>query len=98
VAKREYSRQSPLITVVLNTLARDFVGDGKHRNMYFVTDNGDVVTITDDRDVAVAHWRQLAARRPLVESALEDRLTGVIASVEPEIDTPGALLRIYDES
>jgi hypothetical protein len=95
--QKEYSRTSPILPVVLNTIARDFVGDASGVNVYFVSDeHGDVVTITYDRDVAVEHWRKLADRRPLVESTLEDRHTGVLASVEPEIDAPGALLRIYD--
>lgn len=76
----------------LEALARDMVGDGKSPNVYFVTDGGTVTTITRDKDVARRAWEALAARRPLQESMLEDRLTGVLADVGPRSDEPGAPL------
>lgn len=81
----------------LEILARDMVGDGKKPDLYFVTDRGVVVAIETDLDAAAQRWRDLAARSPRVESALEDRLTGVLASVAPESEAPGARLIRIDE-
>lgn len=81
----------------LNALATEMVGDGKSGNLFFVTDQGNVVTVSGDFKVAYGHWKQLAARRPLIESALEDRHHGVIASVEPE-DENGPGLVVFDDS
>lgn len=78
----------------LEELARHTIGDGGREHLYFVTDRGIVVTVTRDRDIALQHWRTLAARRPLQECALEDRAYGVLASVEPEGDEPGSPLCI----
>lgn len=75
----------------------DHVGDGKKPNVYVVTDRGVVVTLTRDGPTGYRHWRTLADRRPLVESALEDRVTGVLASVEPDSDEPGARLEVRDD-
>lgn len=77
----------------LEQSARNIVGDGKAPNVYFVTDQGVVTTITRDREIALSAWRTLASRWPLVECAVEDRLNGVIADVSPESDVPGARLR-----
>lgn len=85
-----------LLSERLNDLASVFVGDGKDLNAYFVTDKGDVMMVTYDGDAAHAYWRQLAARLPLRESALEDRLTGVLASVEPRDDNDPTLI-VTDE-
>jgi hypothetical protein len=94
--KKEYNRNSPLLSVVLNTLARDFVGDGRGINVYFVSDeHGDVDTITYDRATAELRFNSLAARYPLKECTLEDRHHGVLASVEPESEEKGARLRVY---
>lgn len=82
----------------LEQLARTTIGDGKRPNLYFVTDRGNVVTVTTEHAIAYQHWRQLAARTPLVESAMEDRLTGVLASVEPVSDVPGARLEVQDDT
>ena len=80
---------------LLNDLARELVGDGKRPNLYFVTDQGDTVLIASDLEIAREAWGKLAARYPLQECALEDRLYGVIASVEPVDDTEGAPLEVY---
>jgi len=74
------------------------VGDGRRPNIFFVTDEGNVVMVTLDFDAAYAHWRKLAGRAPRIESALEDRRWGTVASVEPESDDPGARLIIIDDS
>lgn len=68
-----------------------FVGDGKHLNYYFVTDRGHVVMIADDAEAAYYRWLAIAQSTPLHECALEDRLTGVIASVEPISETDDTL-------
>lgn len=83
-------RKCVLITEALDKLASQFVGDGNALNYYFVTDRGHVVTITDYYPAARERYHALARRYPLVECALEDRQTGVIASVEPISD--GAVL------
>jgi hypothetical protein len=80
-----HERQTDTVERVttLEELARETIGDGGSPNLYFVTDNGDVVTVTRDRALAYRHWRYLADQRPLRECALEDRKYGVICSVEP---------------
>ena len=71
----------------LETLARETVGDGQTPDLFFVTDQGTVVTVTRDFDVASTAWVRLAqAGRWQTECALENRTFGVIASVEPEED------------
>jgi hypothetical protein len=80
---------------VLEAFARETIGDGKRPNLYFVTDRGHVVTVTTDLAIARSHWDKLAARRPLQECALEDRVTGVIADVSPDSDEPNAPLRVW---
>lgn len=82
---------------VLENMARDLVGDGGSPNLFFVTDNGVVVTITRDFDVAHRAWHGLATRQPKVESALEDRKNGTIAQVVPREDNPSRLC-IHDDS
>lgn len=77
----------------LDALASDMVGDGGSPNVFFVTDGGHVVTVTTDRSAAWAQWRRLADRLPLRECALEDRQTGVLASVEPAEDGSDVLVR-----
>lgn len=87
----------PVAIPALESFARDTIGDGRRPNVYIVTDRGTVVTVTRNGRVALAHWRELASRRPLVESALESRAIGVLACVEPvEDDKPS--LRIFDDS
>jgi len=80
----------------LEALARDYVGDGKSPNLFFVTDQGTVVLISRDGETAYEAWRVLANRAPRLECALEDRKTGVLASVEPTEDG-GVHLSRYDD-
>jgi hypothetical protein len=82
----------------LQTLARDMVGDDGKPDLFFVTDQGIVVTISRDFDTAHKHWEELARRSPRVECALENRRTGVLASVEPDSDEPGARLEVRDDT
>ena len=82
----------------LQSLASDVIGDGKSPNLFFVTDRGVTITVTRNFSSAHAEWTKLANRVPRMESALEDRKTGVIASVEPESDAPGARLIAFDDS
>lgn len=81
----------------LEQLARELIGDGKTPDLFFVTDGGNVVTITADYRVARIHWERLRARYPLQECALENRTYGVIASVEPEEDGDSQLV-VSDDS
>lgn len=81
----------------LEALASNLIGDGQSPNLYFVTDQGVVVTVTRSLEVAHAEWKELARRLPRVECALEDRKTGVLASVEPESNEEGAKLRVFDD-
>ena len=87
----------------LDKLATEMVGDGKKPNVFFVTQKGKVTTITRHFEVAHREWRNFATQR--TESALEDRLTGTIASagVEPVFDNDGndtgrEAWRVYDDS
>lgn len=82
---------------VLEKLARELVGDGKSPNLFFVSCEGNIILISRDFDVAYEKWLQHADQRDH-ESALEDRQTGVIASVEPESDEPGADLVVHDDA
>lgn len=70
----------------LDALATEMVGDGKKPNVFFVTQGGKVTTITRHFEVAHREWLKFAMQR--VESMLEDRQTGVIASagIEPVFD------------
>lgn len=90
--------KTTLISETLNELARRFVGDGKQLNVYFVTDGPDVVMVTYNGPAALRYWRELAARRPMKESALEDRLVGTLGCVQPETDDGGATLVVHDNS
>lgn len=67
----------------LDKLATEMVGDGGKPNLFFVTQKGKVTTVTRHFEVAHREWRKFAMQR--MESMLEDRRTGVIASagVEP---------------
>jgi len=70
----------------LNQLATEMVGDGKKQNVFFVTKEGNVVLIALDFNLAYHTWQGLAFSH--IESALEDRATGIIASagMEPQYD------------
>jgi hypothetical protein len=81
----------------LNDLATKLVGDGQEPNMYFVTVEGETITVTKSLAVAHAEWKGIAIYLRQ-ECVLEDRSTGVLACVEPESDEPGAKLVYYDDT
>jgi len=68
----------------LQELARDMVGDNRRPNVFFVSEEDRVVLVSTDLRAAYEFWRGYASQR--VESTLEDRRTGVLASVEPAED------------
>jgi hypothetical protein len=72
------------------------VGDGGKPNVYFVTHKGHVTTVTVNFEAAYQAWKDVISMTE--ESALEDRRTGVLASVEPESDRPGSRLRLHNIS
>ncbi len=80
----------------LNALATKYVGDDQKPDYFFVTDRGNVITITDSFNLAYEQWERLANRDPFQECALENRDFGVIASVEPESDGSSSLIIIDD--
>lgn len=78
----------------LDDLARRLVGDGRTPDLFFVTDDGHVVAVYSQFLRAYGHWRDLAARTPRRECALENRTYGVIASVDPRSETDARLIVI----
>jgi hypothetical protein len=78
-------------------MARSLVGDGKKPNLYFVSIKGVIVTITRDFETAYNQWRNIS-QGTTQETALEDRQTGTLASVEPETDQPNAPLTTIDDT
>ena len=67
----------------LQELPVNMVGDGKSPNVFFVSEQGVITTVTRDFLVAYEAWKTLSYMTPLRECMLEDRKIGVIASVEP---------------
>ena len=82
----------------LETFASNVIGDGKSPDLFFVSDQGVCITVTRSFETAYRQWRELAHRSPFVECALENRTVGVLCSVEPTSDEPGARLEIRDDS
>ena len=80
----------------LEALASRMIGDGQTPDLFFVTDEGAVVLIETSGLRAYGRFKDLASRSPRKECALENRTFGVLASVEPESDDPGARLRLID--
>ena len=93
------ARKSPLLVDALDDIARRFVGDGGGLNAFFVSDeHGHVDTVSFDFETAYVRWRHLAAKTPRRVYTLEDRLTGVLASVEPLSDDPQGRLHVFDDT
>jgi len=80
----------------LENLATDIVGDGKSPNVFFVSTQGVIFMVTTDFEMAYAAWQEVSDP-PHVETALEDRQTGVIASVGPDEEN-GDRLTVQDDS
>ncbi len=78
---------------VLERLASDIIGDGKGPNLFFVTVEGKVVLVTQVFQIARDAWEALSASTT-TETSLEDRKVGVLASVEPDEDDGGRLVRL----
>lgn len=78
----------------LEEFASATIGDDKTPDLFFVSDNGSIVTVTRNFDLAYRHWLQLAARYSLTECALENRTFGVLASVEPAREGSTAMVRL----
>lgn len=76
-------------------MAREMVGDGKQPNLFFVAVAGNIVSISLDFRTAYAEWRARSLGLK-IETSLEDRRFGVIASVEPEEDNDSKLVRRDD--
>lgn len=84
----------PLKITELERLASDRIGGGRYPILHFVTDQGSVVTVTRDFDVAYEHWKSLLGRD--AESALESSDYGVVCS--REWDEEYGCWRTIDES
>jgi hypothetical protein len=78
---------------MMDEIATATVGDGKSPNLYFVSKGNEVLTITRSFAVALQQWRALPKD---VETCLEDRRFGVIASNEPDEDGSTRLVKIDD--
>ncbi len=89
---REHYQYSRL--QALESLASETIGDGKTPNIFFVTVEGRVVVVTQDLMIAKQAWG-LFAESMDIETSIEDRLVGVLASIEPDSDEKDAdLIRI----
>lgn len=78
----------------LEALARTMVGDGGTPNVFFVTVQGVVITITRNFHVAYEQWQAYACLNDVC--ALEDRRNGTLASVDDDEENPGKRIRIDD--
>ncbi len=67
----------------LESLASQIVGDRKSPNVFFVTVEGRVVAITQDLEVAKRAWEGFAGPMD-IETSIEDRLVGTLASITPD--------------
>jgi hypothetical protein len=75
-------------------MARHKVGDGAKPNLFFVSINGVILTVTREFEVAYDHWCSLPTD---VETCLEDRRTGVICTTTP-IEENSTRLVTYDDA
>jgi hypothetical protein len=73
----------------LNRLATELVGDSQKPNLYFVSIEGNITLVTSEFDTAYDMWRYLPRD---IETALEDRLTGCLASTAPIEDGSSKLI------
>lgn len=82
-----------IMKTLMDKLATTTVGDGKSPNIYFVSKDAKVICMTTSYQLARKTWEDLPTN---VETAMEDRKYGVIASNEPEEDGSKRLVRIAD--
>lgn len=79
----------------LEEIATRAIGDGQSPNLFFVSmDREGVMMISRDFYHAYSYWKGLPKN---IETALEDRLWGVICSTEPKSETDPTLVT-YDDS
>lgn len=82
----------------LQILDSQMIGDGQMPNLFFVSEQGVIVTVTCDFSTAYSAWNKLATQTPRIECALEDRVNGTIADVGPSEDEPTGKLFRRDDS
>ena len=80
----------------LEELASKVVGDGHGPDLFFVSVEGVVVTVTRNFELAYREWQKYSWKCE-VETALENRTYGVICDVSPVSDEDKQL-RFYDAS
>lgn len=79
----------------LELLATNVVGDGGVPNLFFVSIEGVIITVTRTFSVAYDHWKSLPRDK---ETALEDRKWGVICSTGAREEGSSQLITIDDSS
>lgn len=82
----------------LNIMASNMVGDDGNPNRYFVSLGNNVVGVHTSFRSSYEHWKRVSSKNPEKETALEDRRFGVIASMEPDEERSGMLIRIDDSA
>ena len=65
----------------LEDLAISTVGDGKNPNLFFVSENGVITTVTRDFNIAYNKW--MDNRYDCINSVIEDRKNGMICEYCP---------------
>ncbi len=69
----------------LEKFASEVIGDDKSPELFFVSKQPiGIVMITRSFQAAYRYWREITNESPSVETCLEDRKFGVIASREPD--------------
>ena len=71
----------------LEELARTMVGDGKAPNLYFITVDVVVVTITRDLSIAKSEWRRNIYNHPFTPCSVEDRKQGTVCQHDKDEET-----------
>lgn len=79
----------------LQKLATEMVGDETNPDVFFVSVNGTIVMVTTVFAEAYRFWDNFAKETNLqVETCLENRCYGVIASVEPKDEGSSKFIRL----
>lgn len=76
------------------SMATNLIGDGKTPDLFFVSEQGVIITISRSFDTAYNEWKGLPRN---IETALENRSYGVICSTSPD-DENGNKLVTWDDS